>query len=207
MANEPEVAAIILAAGQSSRMGAHKLLLPLNGRPLLAWSLAATCASNAHPVILALGRDAALVADALAPGRYSTVINPNYAEGMGVTLALAVNSLPPEVIGAVVLLGDQPFMTTRVIDATITAARAQPDQIIMGEQAGRRGHPVYLPRRVFTRVAQLSADEGARTIIAEEQDVVTIVEIEEAHAQFDVDTLQDYQRAQAIAQLAGNNPA
>lgn len=202
-----DIAAIILAAGRSSRIGAHKLLLPLNGRPLLAWSLAAACASDARPVILALGRDAEMVADAIPVGRYTTIINPRYAEGMGVTLALAVKALAPEIIGAVVLLGDQPFMPTRVIQATLAAALAQPDRIVMGEHDGRRGHPVYLPRRVFARVATLSADEGARAIIAQEAGEITLVHIEEAHAQFDVDTLQDYRRAQAIAQLVGNSPA
>ena len=202
-----DIAAIILAAGRSSRIGAHKLLLPLNGRPLLAWSLAAACASDARPVILALGRDAEMVADAIPVGRYTTIINPRYAEGMGVTLALAVKALAPKIIGAVVLLGDQPFMPTGAIQATLAAALAQPDHIVMGEHDGRRGHPVYLPRRVFARVATLSADEGARAIIAQEAGEITLVHIEEAHAQFDVDTLQDYQRAQAIAQLVENSPA
>jgi molybdenum cofactor cytidylyltransferase len=207
MAAEGEIAAIILAAGRSSRMGAHKLLLPLNGAPLLAWSLAAASASDARPVILALGRDAAMVADALPAGRYITLINPRYAEGMGVTLALAVGSLAPEVIGAVILLGDQPFMPTSTIQATLAAARAQPDRIIMGERDGRRGHPVYLPRRVFARVKALSGDEGARAIIAQEGDEITLVHIADARAQFDVDTLQDYRRAQEIAQLSGKSPA
>lgn len=207
MAAEGEIAAIILAAGRSSRMGAHKLLLPLNGAPLLAWSLAAASASDARPVILALGRDAAMVADALPAGRYTTLINPRYAEGMGVTLAQAVGSLAPEVIGAVILLGDQPFMPTSTIQATLAAARAQPDRIIMGERDGRRGHPVYLPRRVFARVKALSGDEGARAIIAQEGDEITLVHIADAHAQFDVDTLQDYRRAQEIAQLSGKSPA
>lgn len=207
MAAEGEIAAIILAAGRSSRMGAHKLLLPLNGMPLLAWSLAAASASDARPVILALGRDAAMVADALPAGRHTTLINPRYAQGMGVTLALAVGSLAPEIIGAVVLLGDQPFMPTAVIQATLAEARAQPGRIIMGEVDGRRGHPVYLPRRVFARVAALTGDEGARAIIAQETDAITLIHIAESHAQFDIDTLEDYRRAQQIAQLAGNSPA
>jgi CTP:molybdopterin cytidylyltransferase MocA len=188
-------------------MGAHKLLLPLNGMPLLAWSIAAACASEAQPVILALGRSADEVAAALPPGRYKSIVNPIYAEGMGVTLALAVSNLPPEVIGTLILLGDQPFMSTRVIQSVLAAAHIQPDRIAMGEHAGQRGHPVYLPRRVFERVRALRADEGARFIISEEQGEITLVHIEEPHAQFDVDTLFDYQRAQELAQLAGNLPA
>ncbi len=188
-------------------MGAHKLLLPLNGAPLLAWSIAAACASDAHPVILALGRSAEEVAAALPPGRYTTIINPHYGEGMGVTLALAVRSLPPEVIGTLILLGDQPFMSTRVIQRVLDASRTQPEHVVMAEHAGQRGHPVYLPRRVFERVRALKTDEGARAIIREEQGEIILVTIEEPYAQFDVDTLHDYQRAQELAQLAGNSPA
>src|SRR5487761_2226467 len=142
------IAAIILAAGSSSRMGAHKLLLPLAGKPLLAWSVAAVCASDARPILLALGRDAAAVAGSLPRGPYSVVINPHFADGMGTTLALAIGQLPPDV-------------------------------------AGQRGHPVYLPRRVFARAQTLRADEGARAIIAEERDAIRLIPIADEYAQFD----------------------
>ncbi len=201
------IAAIILAAGSSSRMGAHKLLLPLAGKPLLAWSVAAVCASDARPILLALGRDAAAVADSLPRGPYSVVINPHFADGMGTTLALAIGQLPPDVAGTLVLLGDQPFMTTHAIQATIAAARQEPARIIMGDRADQRGHPVYLPRRVFARAQTLRADEGARAIIAEERDAIRLIPIADEYAQFDVDTQTDYERAQAIAQSAGNTPA
>lgn len=207
MSADTTIAAIILAAGRSSRMGAHKLLLPLDGTPLLAWSIAAACASDAQPVIVALGREAGEVAAALPAGRYAIVVNPRFEEGMGTTLALAVSHLPPEVAGTIVLLGDQPFMPTSVIQAVLVAARERPDNIAMGMRAGQRGHPVYLPRRVFARVQALTADEGARTIIAEERDDITLIPIAEEHALFDVDTLEDYQRAQMLAQSSGNNPS
>lgn len=201
------IAAIILAAGSASRMGAHKLLLPLGGKLLLAWSVAATCASDARPIIVALGRDAEGAAAALAPGPYTTVVNRRFAEGMGTTLALAVSQLPPDVAGTLVLLGDQPFMPTAAINAVLAAARREPERIAMGECDGQRGHPVYLPHRVFARVLALRADEGARTIIATERDSLALIPIADEHATFDVDTLEDYQRAQMLAQSVGNRPS
>lgn len=207
MGADMAIAAIILAAGRSSRMSAHKLLLPLGGKPLLAWSVAAACASDAQPVIVALGRSAGEVAAALPPGRYTTVVNPHYAEGMGTTLALAVSQLPADIAGTVVLLGDQPFMPTSAIQAVLAAARAQPEVIAMGAGAGQRGHPVYLPRRVFARVQALTADEGARSIVADERDNLTIIPISDERAFFDVDTLEDYQSAQSLVQSSGNIPA
>ena len=198
----PDIAAIILAAGRSERMGAHKLLLPLAGKPLLAWSLNAACASDARPVILTLGRDAAEVAAALPVGPYTTVVNARYAAGMGGSLALAIgklDQLAPMVSGALILLGDQPFMPGSAIAAILSAARAEPERIVMGGYGSRRGHPVYLPRRVFPELLALRDDEGARCVIARERAAVALVAISDEHATFDVDTQEDYQRAQEIA--------
>ncbi len=193
------IAAIILAAGRSVRMGTHKLLLPLDGKPLLAWSIAAACASTARPVIVALGRAADDVAAALPTGPYTIVVNPRFAEGMGTSLACAVASVPPAATGTLILLGDQPFMPTAAIEAVLAAARAQPERIVMGAYGQRQGHPVYLPRRVFAELLALRDDAGARTIIAREADAVLRIPLTDEHALFDVDTLADYQQAQVIA--------
>lgn len=217
------IAAIILGAGTSSRMGEHKLLLPLGDRPLIAWSVAAACASQARPVIVALGRAAEEVRAALAAtlpdAPYSVVVNQRFAHGMGTSLALAIASLPAEVAGAVILLGDQPFMPTSAIEAMLAAARTQPERIAMGaygmgaygedgRDARRRGHPVYLPRRVFGELAALGADEGARAIVARAGEDLTLVPIADASALFDVDTLEDYQRArELLAHSAENTPS
>lgn len=204
---QPTIAAIILGAGTSSRMGEHKLLLPLGGKPLIAWSVAAACASSARPVVVALGRAAEVVTGAVTaalPGAsYSVVVNQRFAQGMGTSLALAVASLPAGVIGALILLGDQPFMPTEAMEAVLAAARAQPERIAMGGYGGsgrRRGHPVYLPRRVFPELLALGDDEGARSIIARADDDLTLVAIADDIALLDVDTPEDYRRAQALAE-------
>lgn len=201
----PHVAAIILAAGRSSRMHTHKLLLPLAGKPLIAYSVSAACASEARPVLLLLGRSASDVVAALEPGPYSVVVNSRYAEGMGTSLALAVSHLPEDVVGAVILLGDQPLMTTSAIDAVLCAAYQQPECVAMGQYADQRSHPVYLPRRVFGQVAALTSDEGARSIIAAERHAIIEVPIADRYAAFDVDTPDDYSKAQALHQTSENS--
>ncbi|HEY8323019.1 MAG TPA: nucleotidyltransferase family protein [Ktedonobacterales bacterium] len=204
---QPAIAAIILGAGTSSRMGEHKLLLPLGGKPLIAWSVAAACASSARPVVVALGRAAEVVAGAITsalPGAsYSVVVNQRFAQGMGTSLALAIASLPAGVSGTLILLGDQPFMPAAAIEAVLAAARAQPERIAMGGYAGngrRRGHPVYLPRGVFAELLALGDDEGARAIIAQAGDDLTLVAIADDTALLDVDTPEDYRRALALAE-------
>jgi molybdenum cofactor cytidylyltransferase len=213
---QPAIAAIILGAGASSRMGEHKLLLPLGDKPLIAWSVAAACASSARPVVVTLGRAAEVVAGAITaaqtPGAcYSVVVNQRFAQGMGTSLALAIASLPVGVVGALVLLGDQPFMSTAAIEAVLAAARAQPERLAMGDYGRRRGHPVYLPRRVFPDLLALGDDEGARSIIARAGDDLTLVALADDTPLLDVDTPEDYQRAQALAerlaQSAENTPS
>lgn len=196
------VAAIILAAGRSSRMGEHKLLLPLGGKPLLDWSVEAALASSARPLVVALGRDADALRAALPAGDYTTVVNPRYAQGMGTSLALAVSMLvaqfAPDILGTLILLADQPLMTPDIINAVLRAALGSPERIAMARYPARPGHPVYLPRRLFPRIQSLNGDQGARQLIAEEQGALTWVTVADERALLDVDTPEDYQRAQSL---------
>src|SRR5712692_8922532 len=123
-------AAIILAAGSSSRMGAgrHKLLLPLAGRPVLAHIIDATLASQARPIIIVLGHHAAQVRTLITPFTENPTItiveNPTYLQGMSTSLHLGLQTLiamnhqqTSITIGStLILLGDQPLMTTRILD-------------------------------------------------------------------------------------------
>lgn len=189
------IAIAVLAAGSSSRMGQRKLLLPLAGLPLAAWSVRAACASEARDVIVIVGADAAELQEGLMPGRQRLIANPDFAEGQGSSLRVAVASVAPQDSGLVILLADQPFMDQESVDRIIEVARQEPARIIMGATHGRTGHPVYLPRRVFAEARMVTADEGARTIIGRERDRVRTVPLSNELAQFDVDTPEDYQRA------------
>src|SRR5262245_20426761 len=143
------IAAIVLAAGQSSRMGAQKLLLPLGGWPLVAYAVAAACASAADPVLVVLGREAEQVAQALPVGRFMLATNPDYASGMASSLRVGLDTLPEAVLGALILLGDQPLVTPSIVAALLDEARRSPNAIVAAAYAGKRGHPVYFPRQLF----------------------------------------------------------
>ena len=134
MSRPTSIAAIILAAGSSSRMGAgrHKLLLPLGDRPVLAHVLEATLASHARPIILVLGHQAEQVRASIF--QYTThpsitlVENSDYLQGMSTSLRVGLQALATKeskkeysVEGALVILGDQPLMTTHVLDTLIAA--------------------------------------------------------------------------------------
>src|SRR5579875_284501 len=132
---EPVSAAILLAAGTSSRMGAdrHKLLLPLAGRPLVQHSVEAILASRARPLVIVLGHRAEEVRAAL--GEYAShsavelVVNSAYAQGMSTSLRCGLQALlaraarlhEPQPASALIFLGDQPFISARLIDRLIAA--------------------------------------------------------------------------------------
>jgi molybdenum cofactor cytidylyltransferase len=188
------VAAIILAAGRSSRMGSHKLLLPYKGRPIVSWILAAACASQADPVIVVLGHEAERVDAALqAERRFLAIHNPWYAKGMSTSLRIGLAATPKEADGAIILLGDQPLITPEIINAMIAASAKAPDAIIAASYQGRRGNPVLFPRQYFAELATITGDEGGRSLLVRYPDRVRLVEIDDALAGRDIDTPEEYQ--------------
>ncbi len=144
------VAAIILAAGRSSRMGSHKLLLPYKGRPIVNWVLAAACASQADPVIIVLGHEAEQVDAALRAERWFLAIhNPWYMDGMSTSLKIGLAATPKDEDGAIILLGDQPLITPEIINAMIAESARDPDAIIAASYQGRRGQSRAFPTQIF----------------------------------------------------------
>jgi molybdenum cofactor cytidylyltransferase len=205
MTQEPQlVAAIILAAGRSSRMGSHKLLLPLNGRPIVSWVVAAALASRADPVIVVLGHEVKRVRAALPDGRLIAVLNPLYAEGMSTSLRAGLTALPAHTSGALILLGDQPLVTPAIINAMIEESVSAPDAIIVASYQGRRGNPVLFPRQYFAELEAITGDEGGRSVLARYSKHTRLVEIDDALVGLDVDTPAEYQALVSRRELDGD---
>lgn len=204
------IAAIVLAAGRSSRMGQHKLLLPLGGRPLVSYAVEAAAASVAEPVLIVLGYQATEVAEALPSGRCTTCINPNYASGMASSLRLGIETLSSlgdgtsPIIGVAVLLGDQPLVSTDLINRLLAAATSDPDAIIAAAYQGQRGTPVYFPRHLWSELLQIGGDEGGRSVIARHQDLLRLQPFTDPAAGLDVDRMEDYLQLKAIWDHDGN---
>src|SRR5438132_4517876 len=172
--------AIILAAGSSSRMGAgrHKLLLPLAGRPVLEHVIEAALASQARPIIIVLGHQADQVRshiNAYAGHPHVTIVeNARYLQGMSTSLHAGIHALmtmgntqtppAPEVGSALVILGDQPLMTTTIIDTLIATWRATGKRIVAPLYNDRRGNPVLFDASLFAELLQTTGDEGGRSV-------------------------------------------
>jgi molybdenum cofactor cytidylyltransferase len=184
------VAAIVLAAGRSTRMGGpNKLLAEIGGRPLVRIVAEQALASRAAPVIVVTGHERAKVEAALAGLKLRLVHNPDYAAGLSTSLKAGLAALPPHVDGAIVCLGDMPQVTAALIDRLAEAFDPERGALVVVPTIeGKRGNPVVWSRRFFPDLMALEGDVGARHLIATYADVVAEVPVEDAAALTDVDT-------------------
>lgn len=170
----PRVAAIVLAAGASSRTApAHKLLAPdATGLPMIACTLRAVAASRADPLVIVFGhRSTEIHAAALRgipPGRAPLCLSArNYGTGLSRTLAAGIQAAGQhDVAGALICLGDMPRVTTALLDRMIAAFAASPDRPgVMPVHDGRRGNPILWNRTLFPALMDQKGDKGARALL------------------------------------------
>ncbi len=184
------IAAVILAAGRSTRMGGrNKLLERVQGRPLLLAAVDAALASRAEPVVVVTGHERERIETLLADRRVTTVHNPDYAEGLSTSLKAGVAALPGTVDGALILLGDMPGLRAQTLDRLIDAFDpAGGHTICVPLRQGRRGNPALFARRFFPEMQGLAGDVGARRLLEEYGDQVVGVEMPDDGVLVDLDT-------------------
>ncbi|MCB1449820.1 MAG: molybdopterin-binding/glycosyltransferase family 2 protein [Nitratireductor sp.] len=192
----PKISAIILAAGQSTRMGpANKLLAKIDGKPMIAH--VADAAIGAHPfdVIAVTGHQAQSVKEALSDRALKLVHNAEFATGMASSLRAGISAVDPASDGAMVMLGDMPRIEAAMLEKVINAfAASKPHPVVVATCNGKRGNPVIWPRRFFEQLLQVQGDKGARDLLADLVNETVMVEIGEA-ASLDLDTREALERA------------
>ncbi|OJY34368.1 MAG: hypothetical protein BGP06_02660 [Rhizobiales bacterium 65-9] len=173
-----KIAALVLAAGRSSRMGgAHKLLADLGGAPLIARVVGHVAASRAAPIVVVTGhqRDEVIAAASRSGAGFDEVYNPDFADGMASSLRAGLLALPEDCDGALVALGDMPLIGAEVFDRLIAEAEARPAaSAIVPTVEGSWAHPVLLRQSLFAEIMALSGDTGARPLLARRDDVATL---------------------------------
>jgi molybdenum cofactor cytidylyltransferase len=203
-------AAIILAAGSSSRMGGgrHKLLLPLDDRPVLAHVIDASLASQARPIIIVLGHQfdqvRLQIQQFTIDDSITLVENTHYQLGMSSSLRIGIQTLVDNdyrnkqnfhlIDSALIMLGDQPLLTPKIIDTLITAYRSRGKAIVAPLYKGKRGSPVLFDKSLFSELIEVTGDEGGRTVIERHRHEVELIEIGDALANYDVDTWEAYEQ-------------
>ncbi len=188
------IAGVVLAAGLSSRMGQPKQLLDWHGLPLVRHVVLQALAAPLDRVVVVVHSALPGLIAALADLPIVLVEQPDPAQGQGDSLRLGIAALPEPTSAALVLLGDQPFVTAAIIGQLVRAAQATPATIVAPLIAGRRANPVLFKRRWFTALGSIRGDHGARQVIAANPADVLLVPIDAPLASADVDTAADYQR-------------
>ncbi|THD74160.1 MAG: 4-diphosphocytidyl-2C-methyl-D-erythritol kinase [Bradyrhizobium sp.] len=193
-----QVAAIILAAGRSTRMGgSNKLLAELGGKTLVRIVTEQVLASKAQGVIVVTGHQAEQVEKALQGLKVKFVRNPDFAGGLASSVKAGIAAVPADAAGAVICLGDMPLIDARLIDRLIEAfAPDRGNLIAVPVSDGRRGNPVLWSRRFFSELMTLDGDIGARHLIARHSEAVAEVPVEGHGAFLDIDTPQALADAQ-----------
>ncbi len=192
-----QVAAIILAAGRSTRMGGpNKLLAELGGKPLVRIVTEQALASKAEGVIVVTGHQAELVEKALAGLDVKFVRNPDFAQGLASSVKAGVAAVADDADGALICLGDMPMISAQLIDHLIDAfAPDRGNLIAVPVSDNRRGNPVLWSRRFFSELMTLDGDIGARHLIAKHIEAVADVPVEGFGAFLDIDTPQALEAA------------
>ena len=188
------VAALVLAAGGSSRMGSPKQLLDWGGRPLVRAAVEVALAARLDPLLVVVGGAQAQVADALAGLPLRMIANPDHATGQSSSLRAGIAALGQNADAVVVLLGDQPFVTAAIVEQLVAEWRASGAAIIAPTYAGQRGNPVLFARTVFPELLAVQGDQGARAVLAADRARVRLVAFDDPRPLADIDTPEDYER-------------
>jgi molybdenum cofactor cytidylyltransferase len=198
------IAAIVLAAGRSTRMGGpNKLMAEIGGKPMVRIAVEQALASRARPVIVVTGHERARVEAVLAGLDVRLVQNPAYAEGLSTSLKAGLGAVPPESDGAIVGLGDMPQVSAALIDRLIGAFDpARGALAVVPTIDGKRGNPVVWSRRFFPDLMALEGDVGARHLIAAYAEAVVEVPVTDTAALIDVDTLETLRAVKAEMESA-----
>lgn len=188
------VVGIVLAAGMSRRLGRPKQLLDLDRKPLVVHAVERAIASTLDRVIVVIGHERARIEAALRRLDVDLVFNPDFAAGQSTSLIAGLRALPANADAVVVLLGDQPLVSTVAISNLEERRRQHGDAIVMTGYGKVRSHPVLFGRELFGELLGIGGDQGARDVIRRHSGDIAVVDSGEDAPPDDVDTEDAYTR-------------
>ncbi|MDZ7261647.1 MAG: molybdenum cofactor cytidylyltransferase [candidate division KSB1 bacterium] len=184
--------AIILAAGESKRMGKPKLLLPFGERTIIETVVTNAVQSKAAEVLVVLGSEAEKIREKIKDYPIKISVNPTFSQGMLSSIRWGFESLPENAHAALVILGDQPFIPTSVINKIIDAYKQNEKGIVLPVYKKKRGHPILVDMKYRDEVKCLSPDTGLRALIYNHTEDLLEVEVGTPSILADIDTMEDY---------------
>jgi molybdenum cofactor cytidylyltransferase len=199
----PRIAALVLAAGRSSRMGTlNKLLISVDGKPMLRHAVDAVRGAGLDPVIVVTGHEREHVEAAVRELPVRTVHNPAFAEGLSSSLKAGLEAVPDTADGVLVCLGDMPRVSAADIERLVTAFNpVEGRAIVVPVRNGKRGNPVLWAKRFVPEMRALAGDVGARHLIGAYPEAVAEIEMPDDGILTDIDTPQALARLAASARV------
>lgn len=189
------LSAILLAAGESRRMGSPKALLHYQGQTFVERICTAFLTAGVDELIVVLGARAEDIARALPVHPVlRTVVNSRYAQGQLSSLMVGMGALSPESEAAVVSLVDHPMVSSATIKAVIDSFRTAPIPIVIASYQGKRGHPVLFSSHVYGEILAAPLDQGAKVVVRKDPGRVREIPLDDPGILADIDTPEDYRR-------------
>lgn len=199
-----KVSAIVLAAGQSKRMGVNKLLLDMRGKTLIERVVKAVLHSNVDRVIVVAGFEWERVQRLFHGKDVLVVFNSRYREGMGASIREGLRHIEPGTDAVLIALGDHPFLTRAIVDRLVRAYDQTPKGIVCPTYEGKRGHPVIFDlQRYAGRLSGLGGDVGGRALIERNPADLLEVPVDSPAVIRDIDSWDDYREC---LQVLGGKP-
>lgn len=189
-----KIAAVILAAGEGTRMGRTKQLLPWGESTLLGKVIDLFVEAKIHDIIVVVGHAASQICEALKDKPVRWVINEEYKKGMSTSLKKGIAALVPEVQAAFIALGDTPLVRPATVIGMMKKFAADGAEIIIPCYQEKQGHPVLFSRKLFSELLTVTGDKGARDIIRKHEDKVCRFLADDPGILQDVDTWLEYVR-------------
>ena len=189
----PRVGALVLAAGQSRRMGVvNKLLCEVDGTPMVVAAVKEAAAAGLEPVVVVTGHEANRVKDVLAHAQVMFAHNEAYAEGLSTSLRCGLSALPDNVSAAVVCLADMPAVRSAVLEKLVAAYDPiEGRSICVPTWQGKRGNPILWDRSLFLEMMSVNGDTGARHLLGEHEASVCEVAMADDAVLRDIDSPTD----------------
>jgi molybdenum cofactor cytidylyltransferase len=186
------ISAILLAAGESKRMGRMKLTMPLGEDTVIEQVVSHLLSSSVDEIVIVLGHESKQVRQTIGDKPVKFVLNNDYALGMSTSIIAGLNELDDRAEAVIVVLGDQPFIYSEIIDKLVQAYENNDKGIVVPTYRGRNGHPVIFDMKYKTELLALKGDEGGRQLIAENGNDVLEVPVDAEGIIKDIDTPDDY---------------
>ena len=188
------ICAIVLAAGCSSRMGRQKLLLPFGESTVISHIVNQITNSKVTHTFVVVGHDAEQVTKELSSKPVTIIHNPEYESGMLSSVRTGISNIPDEYDAVLIALGDQPSITTKLIDEIIQCFPASKKKIIVPKYDNKRGHPILLSTSFKNEILTNFDDIGLRGILREHESEIFELVVPDQSVVSDMDYHEDYQR-------------